>query len=157
MKTAFFRATQALLLITGLSKLIGAVKWQVDLSVADPLLPFLAVRQTVGCAALLEIAVTAFLMFNRSVLNKAYSILWLCMVFVVYRVGLLVIGFTKMCPCLGYWGAWLHLSQAQVNVISESLLLFMILGSATIIVSEFLLSRRKSIKRTRPIIAPAME
>lgn len=122
-----------LLLLTGLGKLVAAIKWQVDMSIPDPLLPFLGIKQTVGGAALLELLMVIVLLIGRSDLIKSFLILWLCAVFLVYRLGLLIIGSPKMCPCLGYWGNWCHLSEPQVNGISISILTFMALGSAAVI------------------------
>jgi hypothetical protein len=57
MSRIFFCLTQGLLLLTAAGKLAGAVHWEVELTLADPLLNFIGARQMLVCTAMTELGV----------------------------------------------------------------------------------------------------
>jgi hypothetical protein len=139
MKNTFFHFTQLILLLTAAGKFVGAWRWDASLALADPLLPFLAPKQVIMCAAIAEIAVVIYLSFNNHPeTNKALILLWLCFLFLIYRIGLLCIGFRGHCKCLGYWGPWLPVSASTVDLVAQAMLAYMFLGSAGILLQTFL-------------------
>lgn len=141
MKRAFFLAVQALLMLTALGKLAGAVEWAAGQAARDPVVHFISAREMLIFAAVLELAVVAGIWRGRSDAQKAFWPLWLSLLFTGYRLELWYIGFTGYCSCFGSWSTWMHLSQNQVNFAAKSMIAFMLLGSLAIILLQLLRDR----------------
>ena len=104
-----------MLLLTAAGKLVGAFEWGQSTAISDALLSFATVRQLLVCAALIEISVALYIRYAQSDLNRALSVLWLCLLLAIYRLGLWSIGFQGYCKCLGYWSSSVHLSERSAN------------------------------------------
>ena len=109
-RQAFLTTMAAYLLLTAAIKLLAVALNSRPLQAPDTLLKALTARQVTFAAALLEaIIVCAVVRFRRS--SKApWLLLWLAIVFGLYRVGLWRTCFQGPCPCLGHlldWSAFL--------------------------------------------------
>lgn len=95
----FYKSAAALLLVTALAKLYSAGGSARLLQAQDQLL-HLGYRPVMILAALIEVAVAAFLLRNRSGLRRSLLLLWLSSNFIAYRLGNYLLGIHS-CSCLG--------------------------------------------------------
>ena len=96
----FFVSAGVILVITAISKFISALGSALVLRSFDPIfaLPF---RVVFWIAGFLELT-AAFVCVSRMRLTlQATCLAWLSSIFVIYRLGLLWVGFRKPCNCLG--------------------------------------------------------
>jgi hypothetical protein len=135
-QSIFFRIVQLALILTAVGKLIGAALWAGSGLVGDPFLDFLTTRQLLVVAGLIELGFAFYLENNLMDASRALAVLWLSVVFGMYRLGLWIVGFRGYCKCFGHWAVWLHLSRAQVAVAADVILCLMFLGSIAILVSR---------------------
>ncbi len=88
--------------LTGGVKLASVLQESRMLGAADPLLPWLSVRQMLFLAAALELGVAAALFRHWEARWAPGLILWVVAVFATYRLGLWAMGFQGHCGCLGH-------------------------------------------------------
>jgi hypothetical protein len=84
-------------------------------------------------AVILEIAAVAFILAKDFITAKLMVIAWLSSLFVLYRVGLSVVGFRGYCQCLGSLTDWAHISPAGAQLLSEGILSYMFFGSLALL------------------------
>lgn len=87
-------------MITGAAKLISAVGEASILQASDPILG-IQFRYVLGVTGLLELLVALLCFIGRRVGFQAWLVAWLATCFLVYRLGLLWLGYQKPCSCLG--------------------------------------------------------
>ena len=142
MKKSFLYVVMVALLLSSVGKIVGAWKWDMgghaDSEALDPLFTPVTGRQMLVIAAVAELITIGAVLRLGTTAKKASAILWLSLVFGTYRLGLKMVGFHGYCSCMGYWAKWANLSKAQVNTIALSILGFMFVGSALILVSEWM-------------------
>jgi hypothetical protein len=115
----FYSTVAIFLLLTAAFKLIGVLQESSFLAAADPLVPFLTVRQMTFSAGLIELGVAYALWRHRTAVWAPWLILWLVGLFAVYRLGLWSIDFRGHCSCLGHLFDWLP----NVNAWADRLML----------------------------------
>lgn len=93
--------------LTGGVKLLGVLQEARVLGAADPLFPFLTMRQVLFLAAGLELGVAYTLWRHRTAVWSPWLVLWLAGLFTGYRFSLWFIGFRGHCSCLGHLFDWL--------------------------------------------------
>ncbi len=123
----FYRSAAALLLVTAVAKLYSAGGSARILHVRDPLL-YVGYRPLMILAALLELAVAAFLLRTRGELRRCLVLLWLSANFLLYHLGNYSIG-VHFCPCLGQLADALPLPKGLADIALQVLLLYWLLGS----------------------------
>ncbi len=138
----FIRIT---LLFCAAGKMISVLSNSPLLSRNDPLFEFFTLRHVFFIAVLLECAVAYFLWTVKTVCDRAILVLWLSGLFLSYRLGLLLIGYTGPCQCLGYWSDNIGLSHKTVSWLLTALLSFMTFGSIFTYYMNTLYSKRISI------------
>ncbi|MDW8382249.1 MAG: hypothetical protein RMN51_09110 [Verrucomicrobiota bacterium] len=121
------------LLITGLAKAWSAIGPARALDVADPIfgVPF---RQLMLGVGLLELFVAFFCLFTDERQFSLLAVTWLATNFVVYRLGLLWIGWRRPCGCLGNLTDILHISPGVADLIMKVVLVYLLLGGYGLLV-----------------------
>jgi hypothetical protein len=131
--TYFIRSAGLLLLITGTAKLTSVFGHARILQVAVPYFG-ISFRWLFVIAGVLEMIVAGVCLFNDKPRVQAALIAWLATNFMLYRVGLLLIGYHKPCPCLGNLTDVLHLSPEAADNLVKCSLFYLLIGSyATIL------------------------
>lgn len=123
----FYKSAAALLLVTALAKLYSAGGSARLLQAQDQLL-HLGYRPVMILAALIEVAVAAFLLRNRSGLRRSLLLLWLSSNFIAYRLGNYLLGIHS-CSCLGRLADRLPLPRGLADAVLQVLLLWWFVGS----------------------------
>jgi hypothetical protein len=117
------------LVVTGGLKLVSGLQESRVLGAADPVLPWLTMRQVLFLAAVLELGVATVLLRHRSARWAPELILWLVTLFGAYRLSLWAMGFQGHCSCLGHLLDWLPWLKPWSNRLMQSSLLGMAAGS----------------------------
>jgi hypothetical protein len=139
----FVKSAGVLLLITALAKIFTGLAGHTGiLSKPDPILiiPFRAELLVVGA---LEIIVAAVCFFTKRIQLQLGLIAWLATSFVAYRCGLLLLNI-EYCKCLGNLPDALHLSTHTTNIITSSILIYLLLGSYCGLIGKWILNSRRS-------------
>jgi hypothetical protein len=123
----YFRSVGAILLFTGLAKLLSISSGRGALFVEDAIVPFRQ-WQLLAMVAIIELIVAVYVISNRYVAGKAVAVLWLAWNFVLYRLGLEVFRATG-CPCLGKYINALPLNAETTSKILGAIVTFLIVGS----------------------------
>lgn len=124
----FIVLASGILFITGLVKLISASGDARILGRGDQLLP-LSHRQVFFSVGLVELAISGYLFFGRSVTMQLAALAWLMTNFAAYRIVLWTWGDSRECGCLGNaldWWPWLMKHQ---DVVMKSILVFLATGA----------------------------
>ncbi len=131
---AFKLSAALVLFLTGVAKLISAFQHVPILGVSDPLFQFLSNQEVLLLAGTLEVVVSAFLVLSRPSHSTTQIgvVLWLCSLFVCYRLGLWWIGYQEPCSCLGDAAQWLHVDPRVMGALSKAILLYLLTGSITL-------------------------
>jgi len=127
--TRFFTVSSGgLLLVTAAAKLISSSGTAEVLQLGDPLLvlPFKHVLWIVG---VLELIVARACFIEKREWLQAGLIAWLATNFMLYRLGLLLIGYHKPCACLGNLIDALHVSPETADTAAKLILGYLLLGS----------------------------
>jgi hypothetical protein len=129
---AFFYSACALLLITAFAKLISSFGHSTIILTRDPIMG-LKFRDLFRIVGPLEIAVAMVCVYDRYRWLATVSLAWLTTNFLAYRIGLKVIGYQKMCNCLGNLTDSLHISSQTADVAMKIIFLYLLLGSYAIL------------------------
>lgn len=133
---AFCNSVAIILVITALAKFYSLVAYHSYLLGLDPLLE---IRSDValGITGLVEICVAAFLVSSRPLLSKLQSILWLSLLFVLYRFGLFSIGYNHPCPCLGGPNSWVLLKFISWDLLMKVVVAYMLVLSIAFMIFAY--------------------
>ena len=77
----------------------------------------------------LELVVALVCFFSKRVYLQAGLVAWLTTNFVMYRLGLLWVGYHKPCPCLGNLTDMLHISSQTADTAMKIILAYLLIGS----------------------------
>ncbi len=133
MRRSFFLFVQVVLVLSAFGKVAGVLTWKISSTIRDPLLQFLAPSHLLLLASFLEVVVACYIWYCASDSKRALSVLWLCTLLAVYRIGLWSIGFKGHCRCLGVWGSYTSISEASLDLVAVVLLGFMLVGSLSVL------------------------
>lgn len=125
----FLFSSGIVLAVTGIAKLVTAAFGTAKvLGLPDPVfgIPFGYLFLSVG---LLELGVAFACFFGRDVSFATLLVAWLATGLLVYRLGLLFLGWHAPCRCLGGLTDALHISAQAGDTIGKVVLAFLILGS----------------------------
>ena len=114
--------------LTGVAKAFSAIGPARALDAADPLIgiPFRQVLLLVGLA---ELLIAFFCLFTDKRRFSLLAVAWLSTNFLVYRLGLWVIGWHRPCECMGSLSGMLHLSPRAADNIMKVVLAYLLIGS----------------------------
>jgi len=125
----FFTGSAAgLLLATAGAKFFSGTGNARVLETADPILG-LSLRCTLWVAAAAELLVALNCLFGKRVRVQAVLLAWLATSILLYRLGLLWIGYRKPCNCLGYLTDIIHISPQAADTIMKATLTYLLIGS----------------------------
>jgi hypothetical protein len=132
----FIYSAGAILLTTGLAKILSVFGKQEMLDLIDPVFGF-SFRKLLVFAAFLELAISAvcFLLPNRSL--RIGLIAWLGTILMMYRVGLSASGWQRPCPCVGNITDAIHLSGRSADLFSRAFLIYLLIGSYGLLFFKF--------------------
>ncbi|HET7626153.1 MAG TPA: MauE/DoxX family redox-associated membrane protein [Verrucomicrobiae bacterium] len=123
----FERSAGAILLVTGLSKIVSGFGNAMILHDYDPVTGLQFVHLML-IAGLIELGV-AGVCFSKNQSIAATSIAWLASCFVIYRVGLFSSGWKRPCICLGGFTDAIHISQNSADTAMKVILTYLLIGS----------------------------
>ena len=128
----FLSVAGGALALTGLAKAFSAMGPARALDVPDPLigLPF---RQLMLGVGLLELFIAFFCLFTERRRFSVLAVGWISTNFLVYRLGLWLIGWHRPCGCMGNLTDLLHISPRTADNIMKGVLAFLLVGSYAIL------------------------
>jgi len=117
-----------LLGLTAVAKLTSSLGSQGILQTPDPIfmLPFRHVFIVVG---ILELEIACTCLFCKKALLQTALIAWLSTGFLIYRMGLLLVGYYKPCHCLGNLTDILHIPPQTADTAMKVVLGYLLIGS----------------------------
>lgn len=113
-------------LLKGLSLTIGGSQ----LKIRDPLILFLDNGKLLGLVAAVEIAVAIAIFMSKNIIFANGLIAWVSTLFLLYRIGLLLIGYKGTCFCAGWPQSWLVFAkELRLDPLMKILLGYLFLSS----------------------------
>jgi hypothetical protein len=131
----FYGSVILILLATAALKIISLGLGGPSLRVTDPVLFFLSTRVVMVCAAAVEVFVVVALLYVP-LQFRALMIVWLCSVFICYRLGLRAVDYDGPCPCLGHAFSWLGADWRRYDTVSLGLLAYLTFGSVFLLLKK---------------------
>jgi len=133
-KENYLYSAGVLLAATAIAKFVSAGGSAGILRQSDPILgvKFQHVFMFVGA---MEIVVALFCFFSKRMTTKASLVAWLSTSFLVYRVGLLLVGYKKPCSCLGNLTDALHIPPEIAAIGMRVVLAYLLFGSYFVLFS----------------------
>jgi hypothetical protein len=130
----YLKSVAYIIIIFIVTKIISVSTEANSLKYADPLLNFISTRQLLVIVCVIE-TIVYIIIINSNVNNfvKILSILWLSIIFIIYRAGLLLIN-QKNCNCLGIMNELFNISPNITNWLSIIVALYMLIGSLYFII-----------------------
>jgi hypothetical protein len=135
----FVQSAGTLLALTGVAKLISARGDVRVLDTQDPLL-LLDYRWVFILTGAVELILAVFLLCSRRKDCKLPAIAWLASSFAMYRLGLLYLGVTAPCRCLGTLTTALHIPPNTADAWLKGVVFYLVIGSLGILISRNLVS-----------------
>jgi hypothetical protein len=134
-KEFFVLSAGAILLITGLAKVVGALGKAQFLDVPDPIfgIPFRHLMLLVG---VLELIIAEVCLLTNKPKVSTEMVLWISSLFLVYRIGLWAVGWHRPCRCLGSLTDALHISPEAADMAAKCLLAYLLVGGVTVYLLE---------------------
>lgn len=131
----FLVSAGLILLATGIGKCLAAIGPQRALDVPDPVfgIPF---RQLFLGVGLLEQYVAMLCLCGRHVLLSLVVVAWLASNFLLYRVGLWLMGWHGPCGCAGKLTDALGIAPQTADGLMKLVLVYLLIGGAVCIVHE---------------------
>jgi hypothetical protein len=133
---AFVRSAGVVLATTALAKAFSAIAPARALDVPDPLIgiPF---RQLLLLVGLVELFIAFFCLFTDRRRFSLLAVAWISTNFLVYRLGLWLIGWHRPCGCMGNLTDILHISPGLADNIMKGVLACLLVGSYGILFGEW--------------------
>ena len=128
----FLNSAGTLVLLTAVVKLFSSFGNARILQNPDPILS-ISFQKIFWIVGVIELVVACICFFGKRVGLQAGLVAWLATNFVVYRLGLLWIGYHKPCPCLGNLTDALHLPPQTADTAMKIILGYLLLGSYAIL------------------------
>lgn len=124
----FIISAAAMLLITSLAKLFNGFGNARILDLPDPVF-LLSYKYVLWIVGAVELAISLICILGRRIALQSALVAWLVTCFLIYRFGLLLVGQTKLCPCLGNLTDALHVTPQTAGVVMQLVLAYLFLGS----------------------------
>ena len=139
----FLYSASLLLFLTAVAKLLSACGSQLILREPDPILiiPF---RQVLLIVGTVELGIACFCYFSKKAYVSAVLVAWLTTGFLVYRFGLMWIGYHKPCKCLGNLTDAIQMNPATADSAMKFLAAYLLIGSYVSVLFLWSLQRSAS-------------
>jgi hypothetical protein len=124
----FILSCSVILLITGAAKIVSAMGAARILWLTDPIL-YISFGHLMLLAGVCELSVSTICILGRNIKLQAAVLAWLSTIFVVYRIGLLYLGWNRPCSCMGNLTDALHIPPKIADVMMEIILGYLLVGS----------------------------
>jgi len=124
----FVLSAGAILVLTGLAKLWSAFGHARILDVPTPILG-ISFSHSMLAVGVLELLIASSCLLGTGRKVSLALIAWLATNFLVYRLGLLWVGYHKPCSCLGNLTDALHISPQAADTAMKIVLAYLLLGS----------------------------
>ena len=124
----FLRSGSLILLTVGIAKLLGSFGNDGILDQDDPVFK-VSLRFLTRWVGSLEILVSIICFLSRKHGFSAALIAIMATDFAIYRVGMMLTGSHRTCPCLGSITGFLHIPNVLADRIATMLFLYLIVGS----------------------------
>jgi len=116
-----------ILWVTALIKLLSVFNTAGVITLRDPVIEFLKVKQLLVITACYELLCSWCLMSSKLERYHPLILISVASTFVLYHIGLVVIGYHGVCPCLGTITDWIPISQGWINPILITIIIFLFL------------------------------
>jgi len=128
----FLYSASVLLLLTAVAKFVSSFGHGKILLERDPLtdLQFRDLFRIVGG---IETAIVLVCIFSKRIWLPVGLVAWLATSFVVYRLGLLWVGYQKPCSCLGNLTDALHIPPQTADGAMKIILDYLLVGSYAVL------------------------
>ena len=125
----FFTYTAGtLLLVAAIAKLISSIGSSHILALPDPIF-IISFRLVLFIAGIIELAVGYTCLFHKQAVIRVGLLAVLSTNFMLYRLGLTLIGWHRPCPCLGNLTDALHIPPQTADTAMKIVLAYLLLGS----------------------------
>jgi len=124
----FIISAGVVLSITGIAKIWSGLGQARILVVPDPLIG-IALGNLLCLIGTVEVAIALACFFSKRQLLPIVSVAWLATGFVLYRLGLLWIGWQRPCSCLGNLTDALHIPPQTADTAMKIILAYLLIGS----------------------------
>jgi hypothetical protein len=126
----YVRTAGGILFVTAAAKLVSVYRSGGSVTAVDPVFTFVRGDLLLVLVALLEIACGTLLYLRGKQEVQLLLILWLSTCFLIYRAGLLLVGYSGPCNCFGKPRSWLDFPFfASLDVIMKWILAYMLIPS----------------------------
>jgi hypothetical protein len=125
-----------ILLLTGLAKLISSFGNARILGLSDPVLN-VSFRSEMLIVGIVELVVASVCVFTKLRKISVFLIAWLSTGFLLYRLGLWLIGWNQPCPCMGNLTDILRITPQIADLIMKSILVYLLAGSYLVLSWQF--------------------
>lgn len=127
----------ALLVCTGLGKVIAYLKPVPEYVRPDPIFAFLTMGQVLLLGGACELVLASSILAMRSEERKAVLIAWFGATVLLYRSGFKLLGVAMPCHCLGYFARWSPLSPSATDSLMLASALFLLGGGVALLLSPW--------------------
>jgi len=124
----FPASAAAILLATATAKTISGFGSAEVLEQPDPILG-ISFRSAFFVAGTIELAVGLICLFAKCLRWQTGLVAWLATIFVVYRLGLVLVGYKQPCNCLGGFTDALHITPGAADAAMKCILAYLLLVS----------------------------
>ncbi len=144
----FIISAGVVLSMTGIAKIWSGLGQARILVVPDPLIgiEFGHLLFLVGAA---EVVIALACFFSKRQLLSIASVAWLATSFVVYRLGLLWMGWQRPCSCLGNLTDALNISPQKADTAMKIILVYLLIGSYGILFHQWWKNRKLAVGRSQ--------
>jgi hypothetical protein len=126
----FIISAGVVLSITGIAKIWSGLGQARILVVPDPLIG-IELGHLLSLVGMVEVVIALACFFNKRQQLSIMSVAWLATSFVVYRLGLLWMGWHRPCSCLGNLTDAIHISPQVADNVMKGVLAYLLIGSYT--------------------------
>lgn len=124
----FVYSAGAVLLVTAAAKLVSAHGTARILENEDPILK-ISFRRLFELVGTLELIISLICFIPKWLGLRVGLVAWLATSFLVYRIGLKWVGYTKPCSCLGNLTDALHIPPETADKMMRTVLGYLLIGS----------------------------
>ena len=118
----------SLLLVAAIAKLISSIGSSHILALPDPIF-IISFRLVFFIAGIIELAVGYACLFHRQAFIRVGLVAVLSTNFMLYRLGLILVGWHRPCPCLGNLTDALHIPPQTADTAMKIILAYLLVGS----------------------------
>jgi hypothetical protein len=130
----FVSSSCTILFLAATAKIQALLKQAPILNLPDPVLPLFSTGQLMLLVSFVEILVICSVVFLNYQDKGVSAIMWISGLFLVYRVGLYLSPSHRqvLCPCLGNIDGFLSIDKHKMELITDLLFAYLMIGSTAL-------------------------